>query len=63
MGLGSPPCGRDDYGALRERSGITRAAVLPALSALCQSEGLEDACSSLLRNPTHWRRPAALVDT
>ena len=26
QGLGSPPCGRDDYGVQRERSGITRAA-------------------------------------
>ncbi|SFB13312.1 hypothetical protein SAMN05216587_11459 [Selenomonas ruminantium] len=48
---------RDDYGSQRERSRITRAAVLPALSALCQSEGLEDACSSFMRNPTHGGVP------
>ena len=48
---------RDDYGGQRERSRITRAAVLPALSALCQSEGLEDACSSFMRNPTHGGVP------
>ena len=32
-GTGGSAALRDDYGGLRERSGITRAAVLPALSA------------------------------
>ena len=56
-GTGGSAALRDDYGGLRERSGITRAAVLPALSAASWSEGLVQACSQLMRNPTHGGVP------